>query len=172
MFWRNSSESLAHWSGYSKPPFEQVIDIFIIFKNLPRSGESLLNLFWTWRFYKLGHQFRLMTHSGHFLILFSLRRRFLEPAAPFVFSINIILAPEFLWLSELIFFVEEEEQRRRLRFPIGLESDHESSPSGKPDHRRICKNELGATNYPTEDVSDDNASDLISLKPYKIQKSY
>ena len=47
---------------------------------------------------------------------------------------------------------EEEEQRKRLRFPIGLESDHESSPSGKPDHRRICENELGATNYPTEDV--------------------
>ena len=67
---------------------------------------------------------------------------------------------------------EEEEQRKRLRFPIGLESDHESSPSGKPDHCRIRKNELGATNYPTEDVSDDNASDLISLKELKTKTLY
>ena len=67
---------------------------------------------------------------------------------------------------------EEEEQRKRLRFPIGLESDHGLSPSGKPNHRRICENELGATNYPTEDVSDDNASDLISLKELKIKTFY
>ena len=59
---------------------------------------------------------------------------------------------------------EEEEQRKRLRFPIGLESDHESSPPGKPDHPRICDNEHGATMRPTEDLSDDNARDLISLK--------
>ena len=45
LFWRKSSELLAHWSGYSEQPFDQVIDRFIIFKNLPRSGESLLNLF-------------------------------------------------------------------------------------------------------------------------------
>ena len=64
---------------------------------------------------------------------------------------------------------EEEEQRKRLRFPIGLESDHESSPSGKSDHCRILENELGATNHPTEDVSDDNASDLISLKELKTK---
>ena len=64
---------------------------------------------------------------------------------------------------------EEEEQRKRLRFPIGLESDHESSPSGKPDHHRIREKELQATNYPTEDESDDNASDLISLKELKTK---
>ena len=66
----------------------------------------------------------------------------------------------------------EEEQRKRLRFPIGLESDHESSPSGKPDHRRICENDFGAKNYPTEYVSDDNASDLISLKELKTITLY
>ena len=66
---------------------------------------------------------------------------------------------------------EEEEQRKRLRFPIGPESDQESSPSGKPDHRKICENELGATNYPNEDISDDNASDLISLKELKSKTS-
>ena len=66
---------------------------------------------------------------------------------------------------------EEEEQRKRLRFPIGLESDQESSPSGKPDYRKICENELGATNYPNEDISDDNASDLILLKELKIKTS-
>ena len=66
---------------------------------------------------------------------------------------------------------EEEEQRKRLRFPIGPESDQESSPSGKPDHRKFCENELGATNYPNEDISDDNASDLISLKELKIKTS-
>ena len=49
---------------------------------------------------------------------------------------------------------EEEEQRKRLRCPIGLE------------------NELGATNYPTEDVSDDNATDLISLKELKLKTLY
>ena len=62
---------------------------------------------------------------------------------------------------------EEEEERKRLRFPIGPESDQDSSPSGKPDHSKICENELGATNYPNEDISDDNANDLISLKELK-----
>ena len=66
---------------------------------------------------------------------------------------------------------EEEEQRKRPRFPIGPESDQESSPSGKPDHRKICENELGAANYPNEDISDENASDLISLKELKTKTS-
>ena len=64
---------------------------------------------------------------------------------------------------------EEKEQRKRLRFPIGLESDHESSPMGKPDHLRICENEHRATNNSTENSSDDNASDLISLKELKTK---
>ena len=64
---------------------------------------------------------------------------------------------------------EEEEQRKRLRFPIGLEKDHESSPSGKSDHCRIRENELGATNHPTENVSDDNASNLIPLNELKTK---
>ena len=34
---------------------------------------------------------------------------------------------------------EEEEQRKRLRFPIGLKSDHESSPPGKLYYSRISK---------------------------------
>ena len=59
---------------------------------------------------------------------------------------------------------EEEEQRKRLRVPIGLESDIESSPPGKPNHPRIGEKEHRATNNPTEDSSDDNASDLITLK--------
>ena len=67
---------------------------------------------------------------------------------------------------------EEEEQRKRLRFPIGLESDHESSPSGKPDHRRIPEKEIETTNYPTEDVLDDNASEYISLKELKTKTLY
>ena len=61
-------------------------------------------------------------------------------------------------------FREEEEQRRRLRFPIGRESDHETSPSGKPDHRKIGENETRTTNHPNEDLSYDNASDLIPLQ--------
>ena len=64
---------------------------------------------------------------------------------------------------------EEEEQRKRLRFPIGLERDHESSPLGKPDHLRICENEYRATNNSTELSSDDIASDLISLKELKTK---
>ena len=36
---------------------------------------------------------------------------------------------------------KEEEQRKRLRFPIGLESDHESSLPGKPHYSKISKNE-------------------------------
>ena len=59
---------------------------------------------------------------------------------------------------------EEEEHRKRLRFPLGLESDHETSPSGKPDHCKICENETRTTNHPNEDLSDDNASDLIALQ--------
>ena len=64
---------------------------------------------------------------------------------------------------------EEEDQRKILRFPIGLESDHKSSPLGKPDHLRICKNKYRATNISTEISSDDNASDLISLKELKTK---
>ena len=64
---------------------------------------------------------------------------------------------------------EEEEKRKRLKFPIGLESDHESSPLGKPDLPRICENEYRATNNSTEISSDDNASDLISLKELKTK---
>ena len=66
---------------------------------------------------------------------------------------------------------EEEEQRKRLRIPIGPESDQESSPSSKPDHRKICDNEPGTTNDSYEDISDDNASDLISLKELKYKTS-
>ena len=66
---------------------------------------------------------------------------------------------------------EEEEQRKRLRIPIGPESDQESSPSGKPDHRKFCDNEPGMTNDSYEDISDDNASDLISLKELKYKTS-
>ena len=64
---------------------------------------------------------------------------------------------------------EEEEQRKRLRFPIGLESDHESSPPGKPDYSRISENERRTTNCPAEVLSDDNASDLISLKELRTK---
>ena len=64
---------------------------------------------------------------------------------------------------------EEEEQQKRLRFPIGLESDHESSPPGKPDHSRVSENEHRASNCPAEILSDDNASDLISLKELKTK---
>ena len=66
---------------------------------------------------------------------------------------------------------EEEEQRKRLRIPIGPESDQESSPSGKPDHRNICDNEPGTTNDSYEDISDDNASDLFSLKDLEDKAS-
>ena len=62
---------------------------------------------------------------------------------------------------------EEEEQRKRLRIPIGLESDQESSPSGKPDLRKSCVNEPGLMIEPHEEISDDNVSDLISLKDLK-----
>ena len=64
---------------------------------------------------------------------------------------------------------EEEEQRKRLRIPIGLKSDQESSPSGKPDHRKSCDNEPGMMNESYEGISDDNASDLISLKDLRIK---
>ena len=64
---------------------------------------------------------------------------------------------------------EEEEQRKRLRLAIGLKSDHKSSPRGKPDHLRICENEYRATNNSTGISSDDNASDLISLKELKTK---
>ena len=66
---------------------------------------------------------------------------------------------------------EEEEHRKRLRIPIGPESDQESSPSGKPDHRKICDNEPGTTNDSDEDISDDNASKIISLKDLKYKTS-
>ena len=66
---------------------------------------------------------------------------------------------------------EEEEQGKRLGIPLGLESDQESSPSGKPDHRKICDNEPGTTNDSYEDISDDNASDLILLKDLKYKTS-
>ena len=64
---------------------------------------------------------------------------------------------------------EEEEQRKRLRFPIGLESDHESIPSGKPDYSRTSENEHRATSSSVEILSDDNASNLISLKELKTK---
>ena len=64
---------------------------------------------------------------------------------------------------------EEEEQRKRLRFPISLKSDHKSSPQGKLDHLRICENDYRATNNSTENSSDDNASNLISLKKFKAK---
>ena len=64
---------------------------------------------------------------------------------------------------------EEEEQRKRLRFPIGLESDHESSPPGKPDCPRISTTASRTTKTPVETLSDDDASDLIQLKDSKIK---
>ena len=64
---------------------------------------------------------------------------------------------------------KEEEQRKRLRFPIGLESDHESSPLGKPNYLRTRENEHRTTNNSTENSSDDNASELISLKELKTK---
>ena len=67
---------------------------------------------------------------------------------------------------------EKEEQRKRLRIPIGPESDQESKPSGKPDHRKNCDNEPGTTNDPYEEISDDNVSDLISLKDLKYKTSF
>ena len=66
---------------------------------------------------------------------------------------------------------EEEEQRKRLRIPIAIESDQESSPSGKPNHRKSCDNETGMMNESYEEISDDNASDLISLKDLKDKTS-
>ena len=65
--------------------------------------------------------------------------------------------------------LREEEQRKRLRSPIGLEIHHESSPPGKPDCSRNSKTESRATNPPIETLSDDDASDLILLKDMKIQ---
>ena len=62
---------------------------------------------------------------------------------------------------------EEEDQRKRLRTPIGLESDQESSPSGKADLHKSRLNEPGVMIEPHEEISDDNASDLISLKDLK-----
>ena len=73
--------------------------------------------------------------------------------------------------SREILLREEEEQRKRLRIPIGLESDQESSPSGKPDHRKSCDNEHGMMNESYVEISDDNASDLISLKDLKGKTS-
>ena len=66
---------------------------------------------------------------------------------------------------------EEEEQRKRLRIPIGLKSEQESRPSCKPDHRKSCDNEPGMMNESQEEISDDNASDLISLKYLKNKTS-
>ena len=53
---------------------------------------------------------------------------------------------------------KEEEQRKKLRFPVGLESDIESSPPGKPNYTGIGENEHRATNNTTGDSSDDNAT--------------
>ena len=64
---------------------------------------------------------------------------------------------------------EEEEQRKRFRFPIGLESDHETSPPGKPVCSRHSTTESRLTNSLVETLSDDDASDLILLKNLKIQ---
>ena len=64
---------------------------------------------------------------------------------------------------------DEEEQRKRLRFPIGLKRDHESSPLGKPDHPRIREKEYRTTNNSTENSSVYNASYLISLKELKTK---
>ena len=64
---------------------------------------------------------------------------------------------------------EEEEQRKRLRYPIGLESVHETSPPGKPVCPRKILSESRMTNPPVEFLSDDDASDVILLKDLKIQ---
>ena len=60
---------------------------------------------------------------------------------------------------------EEEEQRKRLRIPIGLESDQESSPSGKPDLRKSCVNEPGLMIEPHEEISDDNFRPNFAKRP-------
>ena len=64
---------------------------------------------------------------------------------------------------------EEEEQRKRLRYPIGLESVHETSPPGKPVCPKKSLSESKMTNLPVEFLSDDDASDLILVKDLEIQ---
>ena len=66
---------------------------------------------------------------------------------------------------------EEEEQRQRLRYPIGLESVQETSPPGKPVCARKSLSESRMTSSPVEFLSDDDASDLILLKDLKNSKT-
>ena len=63
---------------------------------------------------------------------------------------------------------EEEEERKRLRYPIGLEIIQEASPPGYitcPQTTNIP--ELYITQTPTEIISDNDASNLIPLKDLK-----
>ena len=63
---------------------------------------------------------------------------------------------------------EEEEERKRLRYPIGLEIIQEASPTGYitcPQTMNIP--ELTITQTPTEIKSDNDASNLILLKDLK-----
>ena len=60
---------------------------------------------------------------------------------------------------------KEKEERKRLRYPIGLESSQEASPLGQ----RICPQtthtpNMSFTNPPIETIYDDDASNFIFLK--------
>ena len=59
---------------------------------------------------------------------------------------------------------EEEEESKRLRYPIGLESVKRASTPGKFTGARSSIPEKKTTNSPVELFSDDYASDLILLK--------
>ena len=63
---------------------------------------------------------------------------------------------------------EEEEERKRLSYPIGLENIQEASPPGQPIRLQIMNTpEIPLTNPPTEMISDDEASKIILLKALK-----
>ena len=63
---------------------------------------------------------------------------------------------------------EEKEERKRLRYPIGLEIIQEASAPGQPTCPQTANiPELTMTQTPTETISDDDASDLILLKDLK-----
>ena len=64
---------------------------------------------------------------------------------------------------------EEEEQRQRLRYPIGHASVQETSPPGKPVCPRKSLSGSRMTNSQVEFLSDDDASDLIQLKDLRIR---
>ena len=64
---------------------------------------------------------------------------------------------------------EEEEERKRLRYPIGLEIIQEASPPGQPTYPQTTNlPELTMIQAPTELIFDDDASNLIILKDLKL----